>query len=278
MANEGQNTPAVDQNQAASTTGSTQADGQQTQQQTQQQQTTQQQTGDPNAARRDAGVLADLQKERKQRQALEARLQAQEEALNSERRRVQALVGVNPQSEGEAEIAQVREQFAKLFPGLARLNDEQLLAKLDQLLASADTHADTTNRYWRDRAQQMTSGVVEQISKELGGELSDRQVRRIRSAYAAAAEADPEFLARHEAGDPKLIEEFAKEWIEDWFEPARRKQITNEVGRYRPVPSGRDRSINSQAGTPKKIDFTNEKEVEDAMVASFRAHGGGFRE
>lgn len=282
MAIEGQTNQPGDQNQQTPPPEGNQNAGQQNQQGQQQQQQQgagqQQQTGDPNAARRDQGVLADLQKERKQRQALEQRLRDQETALENERRRVQALAGVTPQSDSDAEAAVVREQFAKLFPGLARLNNEQLLERLEGLLSQADVHEDTTKRYWADRARQMTSGVIERVSKELGGELSERQISRIRSAYAAAAEADPEFLARHEAGDQKLIEEFAKEWIEDWFEPARRKVVTNEVGRLRPVPGGRDRSINAAAGAGKKLDFKNEKDVEDAMVASFRQHGGTFRE
>lgn len=233
--------------------------------------------GDPKPGqpdRREAGVLADLQKERKARQALEQQLATHKAELESERRRVQALAGVNPKSEGEVEDEQIRQHFAQVFPSLAKLNSEKLLERLEKLLAAADTNEDTTKRYWNDRATQMTQGVVEAISEELGGDLSERQVKNIRAAYATRAQNDPDFLARHEEADPKLIEEFAKEWIEDWFVPARRKVITNEVARNRPVPGSRDRSI---AGPkPKAIDFKDQKAVEDAMVESFRGHGGTF--
>jgi hypothetical protein len=96
----------------------------------------------------------------------------------------------------------------------------------------------------------------------------------LKYAYAKAAAADPEFLRRHEEGDPTLVKEFAKQWIEDWFEPARRKVTANEVGRTRAVPGGRDRSVALNGG--KKIDYTNPKAIEDAMVESFKSHGGTF--
>jgi PAS domain-containing protein len=232
-----------------------------------------QKTGDD---RRDQGVLADLIKERKARQAAEALAAKHQTELEAERRRVAALAGVTPRSKDEIDAEEVRQQFSRLFPGLAKLNDQQVMEKLERILSNADTHEDTTTRYWNDRAAQMTGAVVEAVSKELGGDLSERQVRRIRAAYANAAESDPEFLRRHEEGDKTLIAEFAKEWIEDWFEPARRKVTSTEVDRLRRVPRGNDRTV--IAGKPKQIDFKNPKAVEDAMIESYRAHGGTFGE
>ncbi len=232
--------------------------------------------GDPPAGdRAQAGVLRDLQNERRARQEREARIQALETQLAQAEKRTRALAGIEPRSQEDNDAEEVRAKFAQLFPGLAKLNDAQMLEKLESLLQSADVHADTTKRYWADRAQQMTQGVVDKVAKEFGGQLTDRQVKQIRSAYAAAAEADPEFLARHEQGDPKLIEEFAAQWVEDWAGPARRMAVTDAVGRQRPVPGSRDRSITGSAGK-KPVDFKNPKETEDAMVAAFRAHGGSF--
>lgn len=165
---------------------------------------------------RDAGILRDLQAERKARQDRETRIQALETQLALAEKRTRALAGVEPRSQDDADADEVRQRFTALFPGLAKLNDADMLAKLESLLQNADVHADTTKRYWADRATQMTGAVVDKVAKEFGGQLSDRQIKQIRSAYAAAAESDPEFLARHEQGDPKLIEEFAAQWVEDW--------------------------------------------------------------
>ncbi len=273
MAIEGQDgqVSAGESNQPSSTPGSDQG-GQQPQGQQPQAQQPQAQQPD----RRDAGLLADLQRERKARQAAEARHAQYEADLASERRRVQALAGVTPQSPEAADQDAIRQQFSQLFPGLAKLNNDEMIEKLQKLLSSSDMHEETTKRYWSDRAAQMTNGVIDVIKKELGGDLSERQVRNIRSAYASAAERNPEFLARHEEGDPTLITEFAKEFIEDWFEPARRKVTQQQLDRNRNVPQGRDRSFG--APKPKAIDFKNEKSVEDALVESYRAHGGAFKD
>jgi len=140
---------------------------------------------------------------------------------------------------------------------------------------AASFREETTAR-WSRHGEQMLGSVVDAISKELGGTLTDRQTNRIKQAYVAEAEANPEFLARHEKGDPKLIAEFVKNFSEDFFEPMRRKAVAAESTRMRGVPSGRDRSVATVGG--KKIDFGNSKSVEDAMWESFKSHGGSVGE
>ena len=89
-------------------------------------------------------------------------------------------------------------------------------------------------------------------------------------------------LARHEnhalgmdgRGVLALVKEFAKQWIEDWFEPARRRITASTLGQHRPVPSGKDRGLVTQG--EKKIDVNDAKAVEDILVAGFRERGGAF--
>lgn len=222
---------------------------------------------------RTRGILSDLQKERQARQKLEQQLQQLNGSLESERRRVQALAGVNPQSEEEQEIEAVKARVLQLFPVLGKLTDE----KLEQLMGLGDKASsieEAAQHHWTRHGQTMLDGLAEQVSEEIGGDLTDRQRKALFRAYVAEAEADPEFLQRHNSGDRTLLAEFAKQWAEDWIEPVRKSAVQAEVNRRRPVPNGRDRNVNTQA--PKQVDFKNPKAVEDAMVESFRSHGGRF--
>lgn len=271
------------------------------QQQTQQQQTTQQPSGQqqqtpqgqqpnqtqqqststqrPDAANnsgqddRTRGIVADLQKERKARQQLEQQLQQATGALDQERRRIRALAGVDTPSPEQAELDAVRARVVELFPVLAKL-DENTLGQLLGLSEQAQSINDVTTNHWTRHGRQMLDGLTEQVSEAIGKNLTDRQAKALQRAYVNECEADPEFLARHEAGDLKLIEEFAKAWVEDWFDTARVQVTQQEVSRFRPVPNGRDRNV--QTTPPKKINFSDGKSVEDAMVESFKAHGGRF--
>jgi hypothetical protein len=120
----------------------------------------------------------------------------------------------------------------------------------------------------------MVDSLVKEVSDAVGGDLNERQIRSLSRAYVAEAESNPEFLQRHQRGDRTLIAEFAKQWMDDWFEPARRRATADAVNGNRRVPSGRDRTV--QTTPPKAVNFKDAKSVEDAMVESFRSHGGRF--
>lgn len=219
------------------------------------------------------GLVADLQKERQARQQLQQQVQQFQQQLEAEKRRVMALAGVNPQTAEETELEEVRAKLVKIFPVLGKLTDKQV-DNLLQLGERAGGIEEATQHHWQNHGRQMLSQVQDAVAEAVGSDLTERQVKALNRAYVAEAESNPEFLARHEAGDKTLIEEFAKQWIEDWFEPARRRVVTDEVTRRRPVPRGGDRTV--QTTPAKKIDFKDEKAVSDAMVESFKSHGGRF--
>jgi hypothetical protein len=221
------------------------------------------------------GLLNDLKKERQQRQQYEQSVAQAQAELAQERRRVQALAGVNPRSAEDTEVDAVRQRFGQLFPGLAKLSD----GKIERLLAVAeqsDNLEAATTHHWETHGRTMLDSVTAEAAKVLGGTLTPRQAARLERAYVQEAEQNPEFLARHERGDRTLVAEFIKNWNEDWFEPARRRVTQSEVARQQRVPSGRDRSIASTGG--KKLDYNDPKAVEQALVDSFRKHGGEFGE
>src|SRR6266853_1251691 len=228
----------------------------------------------------DKGLLADLQRERQQRQQLQQqfeqhRQQAQQwqAQLEERNRQIQALTGARTPSPDQAQEEEVRARFAQLFPGLAKLSDQQI-EKIIALSDSSQSLEQTTQHYWRQHATGMLTDLASAVGDELGGDLTDRQKAALVASYIRNAEQDPDFLARHEAGDQKLIQEFAKAWVEDWFEPARRRVTQTAVGQQRRVPNGRATQPVTTGKT--KIDFNDPKAVEDAMIASFTEHGGTF--
>lgn len=224
---------------------------------------------------RERGLLAETQKERKARQDLEKRVEELSTNYERERKRMKLLVSDNPQSEDEEAADQIRQQFAKVFPGLAKLTDEQI----DRVLKaseSAGSAEEVVNHHWQQHAQRTVANVVEGIAEAAGvDKFSDRQTRRIETLFTQFVDSDKANLARYIKGDETLIQEFIDSYTEDFVTPAKR-QITNaEITRFRPVPRGGDRNV--RATPPKKIDYSDPKAVEDAMVSSFKEHGGSFK-
>src|ERR1035437_5771368 len=219
--------------------------------------------------------IADLQKERKQRQDYERQVATYQGELAAERRRVQALAGVNPQSKDEVDADAIRKQFGQYFPDLANLSKEDIEA-IKELREQAAQMREASEQGYRRQGKQTLTAVVNAVTKEFGGTLSDRQARRVQLAFVNECESDPQFLARYDQGDETVIPEFVKTYVEDFFEPARRKVTQSEVERQRRVPSGRDRSVAGPGG--KKIDYSNDKSFGDALVESYKSHGGAYGE
>lgn len=219
------------------------------------------------------GLLADIAKERKARQAVEKERDTHRAELEQERRRVQALAGVNPKSKDEEDEALIRERLERLYPWMKDLSAEDIAAMKDaqtRLKGMEDVTANT----WRAHGQKMLDSVADGVQKALGGKLSERQIARIQSAYVEEAKADAAFLRRHEAGDPKLVAEFVAGWIEDFVEPGKRQALAQNVERRPRVPGGKDRSVVGSGEKP--IDVKDDKQVEDFLVKGFRERGGQF--
>lgn len=221
------------------------------------------------------GVLGDLAKERKARQVAEAKAAERESAYATERRRVQALAGVEPKSEQDTADEAVRARFKQLYPQLGSLSDDKI-NRLLQLADNADSLEAATTNYWQSHGRKMLDGAIAGMSKAMGGDLTDRQKQRLERAYVNEAQSNPNFLKRHEAGDMKLVEEFVKDFVEDFVEPGRRKALADEQARMRRVPSSRDRSVVGAGG--KKLDLSKDEDFAQAAADSFRAHGGSFGE
>lgn len=227
-----------------------------------------------NWAKERGGLLTDLKSEREKRQAHEAQVATFKQQLEDAQRRIQALAGVTPQGPQEAEEQAVRDRFKALFPHLADLSAEDVKA-LREMKSMGSTIQNAEKRHWDGLAKKAFTSVEKRVSEEIGGDLTPRQSRSLRATFVAAAESDPEFLKRYESGDDALTDEFVKEWLEDWFEPARRKVEKQTVESQRRVPFGKDRSIPGEQA--KTIDVNDPKAVEDLLVSGFRTRGGQFK-
>lgn len=240
-------------------------------------------TGQPDAGGRKApvedprikGLLEDLKKERLARQRLETTHGTTAAELERERKRVLALSGIEPKSKEEEDEALIRERLERLYPWLKDMTPEDIKA-IRESRGQMDEIRNASVNTWKAHANKMLGAVTSGVQKALGGKLSERQKNRIEFAYAEEARGNPEFLARHEAGDQTLIEEFVKGWLDDFVEPGRRSALAQETqtNRRPRVPGGKDRSI--VGANEKPIDVKDDKAVEDMLVASFIAKGGRF--
>lgn len=218
------------------------------------------------------GLLTDLGRERKTRQEFEknqTKLQADLDAAN---KRIRALAGVAPEDKNADARAAIQAEIAEMYPALKQLTPEQV-AKVLAVAEKSDSLEAAVNHHWTSHAQKMVDSAQAAIEKQIGGKLSDRQLTRMTQLYLNEAQQDQKFLARHEAGDAKLIEEFVASFVEDFFEPGRRSALADITRRQRPVPNGKGQTI-SVGG--KQVNLKDPKAFEDAMVSSFQEHGGKF--
>lgn len=193
----------------------------------------------------------------------EQRIAAYEERIakiEQQQEGVKKAFGVNTPSKEESEAAELREALYKVLPNarlLERLDEEQLA----ELLEAAKSAKHTTGQHWNRVASEMIGDARLRVAEEIGvEELTPTQIKRLDSAYREEAQAsmierkaayqrgerdtldtlpsDRDFLARHERGDKKLIAEFTKAFLDDWFVPAKRSAASALERRNRPVPSG----------------------------------------
>lgn len=236
-------------------------------------------TGDKSGdwEREKKGLIGETQRERQARQKLEAEVATLRSQHEQAQKRIQALAGVNPRSEQEAEDEAIRQAFAQKFPHLADLTPEDVQAIRDMQANTKSLEA-STQAMWKKHTNQVMNSIYSRMEDKLGGEISDRMKATARREYIAYIEenqiAGKDYVSRHEDADEALFDEFVEALLKEWEAPIRKSVTSTEIGPRRPLPSGKGRSL-ATTGT-KKIDFTNEKSVQDAAVESFLSRGGAF--
>lgn len=207
--------------------------------------------------------------------------------LEAEQRRTRALAGVETPSNEQVEEAEVRERFYKMFPHMKsfeNITPEQLQDVLDAA-ASARTTTETT---WARHTAEVFSTLESEVAEGLGVDaLTPKQKERLQNAYrqevakAVAAreraykagdtgyDASSDALAQFERGDKESIQAFAKDYLGDWLEPAKRSVSRATLQRQRPVPRGERSRAQVTQGVPE-IDYNNEDAFKKALIDARR--------
>ncbi len=218
-----------------------------------------------------------------------AQLQALQQELANERRRVQALAGVVPQDPNAQRSEQVKQAFFEMFPQfkqLASMSDEQM----QKLMMAPDRMQEASqaeHRQWQRHGNQQVAAISEQVADALGmDKLSPRQESTLRTAFTAwlKSTAAQEFqasngqgsdtLRRYEDGDPSVIQSFTTEYVADFITPARRQATAQSINRNRPVPNSSGRS---QVTTPPRPETFKDLDERIAYAAEqYKERGGSF--
>lgn len=192
-------------------------------------------------------------------------------------------------SQQDKEANEIKEAIVSMFPGLKaieKLTPEQL----QEVLESADAGRQSAHNHWTQHATRMLDTLTTEVTKAMGVEkLTDSQARRLKVAYreelavAVAAreraaqtgeqyDAANDALAKHERGDVAFLKEFTKQFLDDFYEPARRSATTAALRRtQRPVPKGGRESSQVTSKLPE-IDYNDDNAFAKAMREA-RAQG-----
>lgn len=161
---------------------------------------------------------------------LQGQFQQQYGALESRyaqmERQLRALVGVAEPTNPEVDT--IKNQFAQLFPKLAKLEErgEDVFGLLER---SNDLQA-SNEHYWQSYGRQATDRLFDLADKDLGSPLNDGGKRLLHNAFASYVGSSPELTSRY-ASDPSIVNEFWNEFRSSVIDPARRGATSAAVGR-----------------------------------------------
>lgn len=172
---------------------------------------------------------------REQREALARQVQEREASLRAHydsqlqdlNKKLQVLAGVAPGPNPEVEG--VKQQFAELYPKLAKLAD----ADVDRLLQVMERVGDfeqQNDHYWQSYGQQRVANLFELAEKDIGQPLTDAGKERLHSALVGYVQSSPQAMEAY-SRDPNFISTFWKAWSSDFIEPVRRVAGATAQGR-----------------------------------------------
>ena len=194
--------------------------------------------------------------ERQANERMQQHIQTMKSQYDGELQRVkaqlQALVGVTPQNQSEEDV--VRQQFAKIFPSLAKL--ESKYGDLEKLMERAGDLDSQTNHYWSSYAGQQMDKLFRLAEGSMGGQLPVESKRMLHQTFTGFVQSSPELVARYES-DPTLVDDFWRAFQSGFIDPARRANVANAANR---APQGFVQDtpasgiVSSPADKPKDLD------------------------
>ncbi len=233
-----------------------------------------------------------LNEESGKRTKLEQQIASLTERVEQEQRRVRAALGIDTPSPDAAKRAEVRTQVVTLLKEMTPEEREELFPGMGEQREAVQAAEQAARAQWDRHSNGMLTDLEDEAATLLNvDKLSEPQSNRLRRAFREEAreraieraeaiqrkddsyDYKNDFVARYERGDKKLLQEFAKSFMEEWGIPARRSNVASEVRRgNRPVPRG-ERQRAPMTQQPPKINYNDDKAFKDAMTAA--RNGGG---
>lgn len=167
------------------------------------------------------------------------------------RQQLHSLVGATPQ--GNPEVEAVRQQFASLYPGLAKM--ESQAAQLESLLERAGDLESQNSHYWTSYGRQTMDRLFNHASESIGTPLNEEAKRFLHSSFVGWVQSSPELTERYST-DPTIVEDYWKAVSSSLIDPSRRQASATVAGR---APQGLPQDSPSGApmipGAPKPKDL-----------------------
>lgn len=202
--------------------------------------------------------LREVTERNRQLEAFAGQLQARLEALEKRSGTPQE----RPQD--DAETRAIRDQFAKMFPNLAKLNDFDP-EQLSGLLQQAPQQQQQWEQYWTNVGQNTLRTLQSKIT-EIYGDKTDPVTRSVfESAFISWVERDPQARERYLSQDPSLVEDFWKRTNAAVLDPVRKSaaaQVSQRVDRIGRLPSAAKSNTALPAQKPPKP--KTEEDLHDA--------------
>lgn len=152
-----------------------------------------------------------------------------------------SLVGVQPPQ--NPEVAAVRDQFGKLYPGLSQIEEraQQIVEMLDRVgdFDSQNQH------YWQTYGRSTMDNLFKHAQETIGAPLTDEAKRVLHSSFVGFVQSSPELTTRY-ANDPTIVDDFWKAFSSNFIDPSRRAATVAAVNRVpgaipQDTPSGAPR-------------------------------------
>lgn len=184
---------------------------------------------------------AAIRESQAQWQQREAQIRAEADQYRTQ---LHALVGVQPPQNPEVDA--IKNQFSKLYPGLAKLEERanDLLGLQDR---AGDLESQTTH-YWQSYGKQSLDRLFTLASDTMGAPLTDGGKQALHTSFLGYVQSSPELQERY-ANDPSLVNEFWKAFSSNFIDPVRRTAAAGVVGRL-PGNLPQDTPSGAPRGTP----------------------------
>lgn len=199
------------------------------------------------------------------------------------KQQIAQTLGIPSGQVSDARTEGIKEELLKIFPQLKTLgglSDEQLQQLLQTPGQVAQTN-DFVQRGYQKHANQVVKDIVGKVNEALGSDLSDRATKNLRSAFASFIEEEAirsqqqggptDTFQKYLDGDEGLIEAFAKEWVDDYVEPAKRRATAQAAQRTNVrVPDSKGRGQMTQVVKPQKFESWDDRLDYAAKLAKER--------